>query len=96
MKMVYISPLGTKNVVSRRHVERLKSGCILANMGHSNQEIDMDSLKEFHREKIKKHVSHIILPHGKRVVLLAEVSEWHELSLHKRQCLSTICVHSIC
>ena len=72
------SPLcsGTKNVVHRKHIERLKTGAILANMGHSNQEIDMDSIKEFHREKIRKNVSHVILPHGKRIFILAEVSSF--------------------
>ncbi len=64
---------GTKNVVHRKHIERLKTGAILANMGHSNQEIDMDSIKEFHREKIRKNVSHVLLPHGKRIFILAEV-----------------------
>ncbi len=69
----HVTNAGTKNVVSRKHVERLKSGCILANMGHSNQEIDMESIKELKLEKIRKHISHIHLTNGKRVVLLAEV-----------------------
>ncbi len=69
----HVTNAGTKNVVSRKHVERLKSGCILANMGHSNQEINMESIKELKLEKIRKHISHIHLTNGKRVVLLAEV-----------------------
>ena len=69
-----LSPVGTKNVVSRRHVEKLKSGCILANMGHSAQEIDLESFKCFPREKIRKNVSHIHLPNNKRIFLLADVS----------------------
>ncbi len=69
----HVTNAGTKNVVSRKHVERLKSGCILANMGHSNQEIDMESIKELKLEKIRKNISHIHLTNGKRVVLLAEV-----------------------
>ena len=60
-------------MVTRKHVERLKSGCILANMGHSNQEIDIESLKDLPFEKIRKSISHILLPNGKKVILLAEV-----------------------
>ena len=60
-------------MVSRKHVERLKSGCIVANMGHSNQEIDIDSIKELHSERIRKHVTHIHLSNGKKIFLLAEV-----------------------
>ena len=57
-------------------MERLKSGCILANMGHSNQEIDLESFKDMRKEKIRKNVSHIFLPNGRRIVLIAEVSGW--------------------
>jgi len=53
----------------RKHVERLKSGCILANMGHSNQEIDLDAFKDMRKEKIRKNVSHILLPNGRRSLL---------------------------
>ena len=68
------APAGAKNVVGRKQIERLKSGCILANMGHSNQEIDLDSFREFHREKIRKNVTRILLPNNKRIFLLADVS----------------------
>ena len=54
-------------------MERLKSGCILANMGHSNNEINIDSLKDLRREKIRKNVSHVVLPNGRRIILIAEV-----------------------
>ena len=32
---------GNKNVVTRAHMDRLKTGCIVCNMGHSNTEIDV-------------------------------------------------------
>ena len=67
-------PSGTKNVVTRKHLDKVKNGCIVANMGHSNQEIDLESLKSLKRERIRHNVAHIIWPNGKRIVLLAEVS----------------------
>ena len=33
--------LGNKGVVTRDHMDRLKNGCIVCNMGHSNTEIDV-------------------------------------------------------
>lgn len=38
-------PVGNKNVVTREHLDRLKNGCIVCNMGHSNTEIDVVSCK---------------------------------------------------
>jgi adenosylhomocysteinase len=66
--------LGSKHVVGRKQVERLKSGCILANMGHCNQEIDVEGLMGLHHERIRKHVMRIQLTNGKKIFLLAEVS----------------------
>ena len=34
---------GNKNVVNRQALDRLKTGCIVCNMGHSNTEIDVVS-----------------------------------------------------
>ncbi len=36
---------GNKNVVTRDHMDRMKNGCIVCNMGHSNTEIDVVSLE---------------------------------------------------
>lgn len=32
---------GNKNVVTREHMDQMKNGCIVCNMGHSNTEIDV-------------------------------------------------------
>lgn len=32
---------GNKGVVLREHLDRMKNGCIVCNMGHSNTEIDL-------------------------------------------------------
>jgi len=36
---------GNKNVVTRDNMDKMKNGCIVCNMGHSNTEIDVLSLK---------------------------------------------------
>ena len=71
---IVITCTGNKNVVSRDHLDRMKSGCIVCNMGHSNTEIDVMSLKtqDLTWEKVRTQVDHIIWPNGKRMVLLAE------------------------
>lgn len=41
---VVITCTGNKNVVVREHMDKMKSGCIVCNMGHSNTEIDVVSI----------------------------------------------------
>ena len=74
-----------------KHIERLKSGCILANMGHSNQEIDLEAFKDLRKEKIRKNVSHIFLPNGRRIILMAEVGS-HTSCLLKYLFIFFVCV----
>ncbi|XP_023239421.1 putative adenosylhomocysteinase 3 [Centruroides sculpturatus] len=71
---IVITATGNKNVVTREHMNVMKNGCIVCNMGHSNTEIDVQSLRapDLTWEKVRSQVDHIIWPDGKRIVLLAE------------------------
>ncbi|XP_068168683.1 S-adenosylhomocysteine hydrolase-like protein 1 isoform X2 [Antennarius striatus] len=71
---IIITCTGNKNVVSREHLDRMKNGCIICNMGHSSTEIDLASLQtaELRWERVRPQVDHVIWPDGKRIVLLAE------------------------
>lgn len=41
---IIITATGSKNVVTRDHIDTVKSGCIICNMGHSNTEVDVVSV----------------------------------------------------
>merc|ERR1712226_458567 len=71
---ILITCTGNKHVVTREHMDKMKNGCIVCNMGHSNTEIDVMSLRtqDLTWEKVRTQVDHIIWPNGKRLVLLAE------------------------
>jgi len=71
---IIITCTGNKNVVTREHMDKMKNGCIVCNMGHSNMEIDINSLRthDLTWEHVRSQVDHIIWPDGKRIVLLAE------------------------
>ncbi|XP_063678490.1 S-adenosylhomocysteine hydrolase-like protein 1 [Bolinopsis microptera] len=71
---IVVTCTGNKNVVTRDHMNKLKKGCILANMGHSSVEIDVSSLatNELRWERIRSQVHHIHWPDGKYIVLLAK------------------------
>uniref|UniRef100_A0A671TCR4 Putative adenosylhomocysteinase 3 n=1 Tax=Sinocyclocheilus anshuiensis TaxID=1608454 RepID=A0A671TCR4_9TELE len=72
--LLYVVSVGNKNVVVREYMDRMKNGCIVCNMGHSNTEIDVASLRtpELTWERVRSQVDHVIWPDGKRIVLLAE------------------------
>lgn len=40
---IVVTATGNKNVVTREHMDKMKNGCVICNMGHSNTEIDVVS-----------------------------------------------------
>jgi adenosylhomocysteinase len=50
----------------------MKHNAIVCNIGHFDNEIDVASLKKYRWENIKPQVDHVILPDGRRLILLAE------------------------
>ncbi|KAJ3596186.1 hypothetical protein NHX12_002595, partial [Muraenolepis orangiensis] len=69
-----ITCTGNKSIVGMEHMERMKSGCIVCNMGNSSSEIDVASLRSAGLTwvRVRAEVDHIVWPDGKRIVLLAE------------------------
>jgi adenosylhomocysteinase len=71
---VIITVTGDCNVVDRQHLERIKDGCVIANSGHFNSEINLaalDSLTTKVRE-VRPEVAEHTLADGRKVYLLAE------------------------
>jgi adenosylhomocysteinase len=69
---IFVTATGNYHVINKQHVLQMQNQAIICNIGHFDSEIDIASLREFPWENIKPQVDHIILPNGKRVILLAE------------------------
>jgi adenosylhomocysteinase len=69
---IVVTATGNYHVVSGPQMERMRDQAIICNIGHFDNEIDVAYLKKFEWENIKPQVDHIILPNGKRIILLAE------------------------
>ena len=71
---IIITATGNKGVITREHAEKMKSGSIICNMGHSNTEIDVNSLRQpdILWEEVRLNVHHLTFQSGKRIVLIAE------------------------
>jgi len=69
---IFVTATGNVNVITKAHVLQMPDQAIVCNIGHFDSEIDIKSLREFEWENIKPQVDHVILPNGKRIILLAE------------------------
>jgi adenosylhomocysteinase len=65
---------GNVNVVRREHFESMKDGAIVANSGHFNVELDLESLGKIARERttIREFVEQYTLRNGRRIIILGE------------------------
>jgi adenosylhomocysteinase len=69
---IFVSATGNFHVITHAHMARMKHNAIVCNIGHFDNEIDVASLKQYPWENIKPQVDHVILPDGRRLILLAE------------------------
>jgi adenosylhomocysteinase len=69
---IFVSATGNFHVITHEHLVRMKHNAIVCNIGHFDNEIDVASLKQYKWDNIKPQVDHIILPDGRRLILLAE------------------------
>jgi adenosylhomocysteinase len=69
---IFVTATGNYHVITHAHMARMKHNAIVCNIGHFDNEIDVASLKRYKWENIKPQVDHVILPDGRRLILLAE------------------------
>ena len=69
-----VTATGDKDVIAREHFEAMKDGCIVANSGHFNVEIDIPALEEMSIEKTEPRgfVEQFTLEDGRKINLLGE------------------------
>ena len=69
---IVVTATGNYHVVSGPQMDRMKDQAIVCNIGHFDNEIDVEYLKKYEWDNIKPQVDHIVFPDGKRIILLAE------------------------
>ncbi len=68
---IFLTVTGNKHVIRLEHMKKMKNGAILANAGHFDLEIDLESLKEAKKRIIRPFMDEYIL-NGKKLFVLAE------------------------
>ncbi|MAJ85910.1 MAG: adenosylhomocysteinase [Candidatus Pelagibacter sp.] len=69
---IVVTATGNKDIVTADHMRMMKDRSILCNIGHFDNEIQVDALKNYKWTEIKPQVHEIELPNKKRIILLAE------------------------
>ena len=69
---IVVTATGNKDIVTADHMRMMKDRAILCNIGHFDNEIRVDALKNYKWDEIKPQVHEIELPNKKRIILLAE------------------------
>lgn len=72
---IYVTTTGNKDIIRLEHMKKMKDQAIVCNIGHFDNEIQVDLLNEakgVKRVNIKPQVDKYIFPGGKEMFLLAE------------------------
>lgn len=72
---VFVTTTGNKDIIRIDHMEKMKDGAIVCNIGHFDNEIQVDKLKKFtgiQHVNIKPQVDKYTFPGGNSIILLAD------------------------
>merc|ERR1712127_834686 len=69
---IVVTATGNKDIVTADHMRNMKDRAILCNIGHFDNEIQVDALKNYKWTEVKPEVDEIELVDGKRIILLAQ------------------------
>ena len=71
---IFITVTGGMNAISKTHFSHMKSGAIVANSGHFNVELDLESLEDMatDRKEVRPFVDQYTLKNGNNINVLAE------------------------
>lgn len=72
---IFVTATGCIDVITGKHLELMKSGAIVCNIGHFDSEIEvayLNNRKDIKKIQIKPQVDEYNFPNGKKIIVLAE------------------------
>ena len=69
---IVVTATGNKDIINADHMRKMKDRSILCNIGHFDNEIQVDALRNYKWNEIKPQVHEIEFTDKKRIILLAE------------------------
>jgi adenosylhomocysteinase len=69
---VFVTTTGCVDVITEKHIKQMKHNAIVCNIGHFDNEIQVDKLRKYKWTEIKPQVHSIEISKGRNIILLAE------------------------
>jgi adenosylhomocysteinase len=69
---IFVTATGNKDIITIAHMAQMKNRAIVCNIGHFDQEIQIEALHNYKWEEVKPQVDEVIFPDGKRLIVLAK------------------------
>ena len=69
---IFVTTTGCSDVIREEHMLKMKDLAIVCNIGHFDNEIQVEPLRKYTWDNIKPQVDQITFPDGHRILLLAE------------------------
>ena len=69
---IFVTTTGCCDVITERHMKKMKDMAIVCNIGHFDSEIQIAKLRQYKWDEIKPQVHKITFPSGRSILVLAE------------------------
>jgi adenosylhomocysteinase len=69
---IFVTATGNKDIITIDHMRDMKDRAIVCNIGHFDNEIQVEPLHNMKWHNVKPQVDEVEFPDGKRIILLAE------------------------
>ena len=69
---IFVTATGNRDVITIDHMRAMKSRAIVCNIGHFDNEIQVDALSNMGWSEVKPQVDEVTFPDGKKIILLAK------------------------
>jgi adenosylhomocysteinase len=69
---IFVTATGCCDIITERHMRKMKNMAIVCNIGHFDSEIEVEQLGKYKWEEIKPQVDKVTFPNGRSIILLAK------------------------
>ena len=69
---IFVTATGNTDVITQDHMRDMKDRAIVCNIGHFDNEIQIESLQNYKWEEVKPQVDQVTFPDGKKLIILSK------------------------
>ena len=69
---IFVTATGNTDVITIEHMRKMRDRAIVCNIGHFDNEIQTDALRNYKWEEVKPQVDEVEFPDGKKIILLSK------------------------